>query len=62
MASATEDWLYDEGRNQKVDVYHTKQSDIKYEYEHAAMIKSALISFLPVTGSRLMRYSTATRS
>jgi hypothetical protein len=54
--------LYDEGRNQKVDVYHTKQSDIKYEYEHAAMIKSALISFLPVTGSRLMRYSTATRS
>jgi hypothetical protein len=29
LASATEDWLYDEGRDQKVDVYHAKQSAIK---------------------------------
>ena len=29
LASATEDWLYDEGRNQKVEVYRTKQADLR---------------------------------
>jgi hypothetical protein len=32
LANAAEEWLYDEGRDQKVEVYVTKQNEIRYKF------------------------------
>lgn len=49
LANAAEDWLYDEGRNQEVEVYRTKQKDISVKadaifsrYEEVSNRKQAI--------------------